>query len=290
MDFVRILLLLLGIIGVWFLYTYLNDALRRLSTDTFNPILAFAIGFITNFFDTLGIGSFATTTAMLKPLKKVSTKYLPGVLNVGHTIPIILQAFIFIQIIKVDILTLITLIVSSVIGSYVGAGKVVHLSLKKIKLYLGIALIFVALIIVLKTSGVINNLGQNNTSVGLTGIKLVLGNIIFFILGGLMALGVGLYAPAMAAVYLLGMNPAVAFPIMMSSCAFLMLFASQKFIKEKMYLPKLALFITLGGIPAVILAAYKVKSLPIDKLSYVVAVVIIIVSITYIYESIKMKD
>ncbi len=64
-------------------------------------------------------------------------------------------------------------------------------------------------------------------------MKLVLGLAGNFMLGALMTLGIGLYAPCMILVGLLGMNATAAFPIMMGSCAFLMPIASAKFVQKQ---------------------------------------------------------
>src|SRR5712692_6693198 len=85
-----------------------------------------AIGFVTAFFDTLGIGSFATTTTIYKLRRLVPVKLIPGTLNVGHTLPTIAQAFIYTQIVPVDSTTLALMIVAAMAGSWLGAGVVVH--------------------------------------------------------------------------------------------------------------------------------------------------------------------
>src|SRR5262245_25922282 len=82
------------------------------------------LGFVTNFFDTLGIGSFAPTTAIFKFFKMVPDRLIPGTLNVGHTLPTIAQAFIFTVAVQVDTTTLILLIVAAVAGAWLGAGIV----------------------------------------------------------------------------------------------------------------------------------------------------------------------
>ena len=100
-----------------------------------------------------------------------------------------------------------------------------------------------------------------------------------FILGAVMTAGVGLYAPCMALVFALGMSPAVAFPIMMGSCAFLMPPASIRFIREGAYNRKAALAMAIPGVIAVLIAAFIVKSLPLDILRWIVIVVILYTSI-----------
>ena len=113
------------------------------------------------------------------------------------------------------------------------------------------------------------------TAIGLYGSKLIIGVVVNFILGALMTVGIGLYAPCMALVFALGMSPQVAFPIMMGSCAFLMPPASIRFILEGAYNRKAAVGMALPGIVAVLIAAFIVKSLPLDTLRWVVIVVIL---------------
>ena len=64
------------------------------------------IGFLTDFFDTLGIGSYAPTTSLFKFFKLVPDENIPGSMNVGHCIPTFAEAFIFITIVGMDGMTL----------------------------------------------------------------------------------------------------------------------------------------------------------------------------------------
>ncbi len=105
-----------------------------------------------------------------------------------------------------------------------------------------------------------------------------------------MTMGVGLYAPCMAMVYMLGLSPLVAFPIMSASCAALMPVASINFIKTNEYARKLSLGITIGGIIGVIIAAKFVTGLDITALTWIVIVVIIFTGLTYLQKSYKTKS
>ncbi|MCS4468607.1 TSUP family transporter [Clostridium botulinum] len=140
---------------------------------------------------------------------------------------------------------------------------------------MGTALIIVALVML---AGKLNLMPAGGDAVGLHGAKLIIAIIGNFILGALMTLGIGLYAPCMALVYSLGMSPKVAFPIMMGSCAFLMPAASLKFIKEGAYDRKASMAITVFGLVGVFIAYYLVKSLPLNILTWLVIVVIIYTS------------
>jgi uncharacterized membrane protein YfcA len=241
--------------------------------------LELGIGFVTNFFDTLGIGSFATTTSMYKLWNVVRDEKIPGTLNVGHTAPTVTQALIYITIVAVDFTTLALLIGSAVAGSWLGAGIVAGLPRRKIQIGMGVALIVAAVLMTITAVQAfdpsIQILPAGGEALGLVGGKLIVGCAINFALGALMTLGIGLYAPCMIMISLLGMNPTAAFPIMMGSCAFLMPTASTQFIRKEKYDLRAAIGLAIGGIPAVLIAALIVRSLPLAYVRWLVVVVVI---------------
>src|SRR5262245_57085389 len=102
-------------------------------------LLELLIGFGTNFFDTLGIGSFATTTALFRLLRMVPDELMPGTLLVGHTLPVVTQALFFVGTIDVDPWQMVTLIATSVAGGWLGAGVVASLSRRAVQLAMGTA-------------------------------------------------------------------------------------------------------------------------------------------------------
>jgi uncharacterized membrane protein YfcA len=106
-----------------------------------------------------------------------------------------------------------------------------------------------------------------------------------FVLGGLMMLGIGLYAPCMILVSLLGMNPTAAFPIMMGSCAFLMPFSSVRFVRAKTYHVQASLGLALGGLPAAIIAAKVVGSLALTAVRWLVVAVVAYTSLNMLLTS-----
>ncbi len=244
------------------------------------------IGFIGNFFDTLGIGSFAIETALLKFMKQSEDRLIPGTLNVGNAIPTMIQAVIFIQIVEVDPLTLILMVLASGAGAMLGAGIVAKLPEYVIRLTMGIAL-FITAGFMLATK--MNWMEGGGNAIALEGSKLMVAVVVNFILGAIMTAGIGLYAPCMALVFALGMSPAVAFPIMMGSCAFLMPVASYRFIKEGAYNRKASFSISIAGIVAVFLAAFVVKSLELDTLRWVVLVVIVYTAVVMLRAGIQSQ-
>jgi len=231
-----------------------------------------SIGFVTNFFDTLGIGSFATTTTIFRLLNLVPDEKIPGTLNVGHTLPTVVQALIYITIVQVDFPTMALLILAAVVGSWLGASVVASWPRRTIQVGMGLALLIAAGLMLMTALGLAVPSGD---SLALTGTKLQLGIAINFVLGALMTLGIGLYAPCMIMVSLLGMNPTAAFPIMMGSCAFLMPVCSIKFIRKEKYDLRAALGLALGGMPAVLIAALIVRSLPLAYVRWLVVLVVV---------------
>jgi uncharacterized membrane protein YfcA len=234
------------------------------------------LGFVANFFDTLGIGSFASTTAWIKFRTLIPDELIPGTLNVGHALPTITQAIIFTTAIAVAPLTLVSMVAAAVAGGYLGAGIVSQLPRRAIQIGMGVALLIAAALFVMKILGVLPSGGN---ALGLSGGALVFAIVVNFLLGALMQLGIGLYAPCLMLVSLLGMNPIAAFPIMMASCAFLMPVGSLKFIREHRYDKRTAAGLALGGIPGVLLAAFVVKSLPLQWLYWLVVIVVLYAAI-----------
>lgn len=248
------------------------------------------IGFVTNFFDTLGIGSFAPTTLLFDVTKQLKNpRHLPGTLNVGHAIPVLTQAILFTTTVAVQPLTLVALIGSATVGSYIGSNFVTKLPAKKVQLYMGVALIATAILMALRQLGMIDILGADNTATGLSGIRLIIGVVGNFIFGALMTVGCGLYAPCMAMVYMLGMSPLVAFPIMMGSCAGLMPAASINFIRTGDYARKLSLGLGIGGVVGVFIAFTFVKSLNLDILVFLIVLVVLYTGATYIKKGLSKE-
>jgi uncharacterized membrane protein YfcA len=266
-----ILFIALGLVTVGFLFVWIRAA-KKASQDGKPGPLGIAIGFVTNFFDTLGIGSFAPTTSIFKLKRMVPDEKIPGTLNIGHALPTVAQAFIFIAIVEVEMTTLIAMIAASIFGAWLGAGVVCNLPRRKVQVGMGIALLAAATFFAMTNLGLFPSGGD---TLGLSPGLLVAGFAGNFVLGALMSLGIGLYAPCMILVALLGMNPKAAFPIMMGSCAFLMPIGSMRFMEKGSYDLKAAIALAIGGVPAVLLAAYVVKSLPLTYLRWGVVVVVL---------------
>lgn len=249
------------------------------------------IGFVTNFMDTLGVGAFAPTTAIYKLLHIIPDDLIPGTINAGGVLPVILEAFIFVVIIVVDLRTLILMIGAAIFGAWFGAGIVCSWPKRKIQIGLGLALLIAAF---LTLGAQLHWYPSGGNALGLTGTKLWVAVGCNFVFAAFMQVGVGLYAPCMIVIYLLGMNPRAAFPIMMASCAFLMPVGSYRFIRRGRYNAKAAVGLTIGGIPGILLAAYVVRSLPLGAVRWLVVFVVLYTALVLLgsaaYEDTSTSD
>jgi len=273
----NILLLTLLAVTAWFIVMWRHLAERARAAGTKDPaktenVYHAIVGFVACFFDTLGIGNFATTTSAFKFRSTVPDEKIPGTLNVGYALPTIAQAFIYISIVEVDVWTMVLLIIASIAGAWLGAGVVAKWSRRKVQIGMGLALLVAAALFALKATNV--GPGGGN-ALELRGGLMAAGLMGNFALGALMTLGIGLYGPCLILISLLGMNPKAAFPIMMGSCAFLMPIGGVRFVREGGYSLRTAVVMTLSGIPAVLIAAYIVRSLPLQYVYWLVIVVVV---------------
>jgi uncharacterized membrane protein YfcA len=267
---VSLLLAALAVVGVAYMAMLIRTAHARQSLGIHWE--AVALGAVTNFFDTLGIGCFAPSTAWIKFRRLVPDSFIPIVLNTGHALPAMAQALIFITLVRVDPTLLIGCIAASVTGALVGAPLVQRMNVKALQLFVSAALLIAAILFAAKNLGL---LPPGGSAVSLPAGLMILAFGAHFVMGGLMTTGIGLYAPSLAVLSLMGINPTAVFPIMMGSCASLMPSAGFSFLKSDRVDFPVVIGIALGGVPAVLLAAYVVKSLPLETLRWgVVAVVL----------------
>jgi len=264
------LLIALSAIAVVFSAVLLRTAAKRKEL-TPKPE-AIGLGAVTNFFDTLGIGSFAPTTAYMKLRKMAPDSYFPAILNAGHALPTVAQALIFITLVQVNPMLLLSCIVASCLGALVGAPIVQKSPVRLVQGIVGAALLIAATLFALGNLHLLPAGGEALTLATPLFIAAVAGH---FIMGVLMMFGIGLYAPSLVLLSLLGLNPTAAFPIMMGSCAFLMPISSVRFVQSDRIDLRIVIGMALGGIPAVLIAALIVKSLPLEAVRWLVVVVVI---------------
>jgi uncharacterized membrane protein YfcA len=267
-----ILLAALALLVIAFVPVLLAAARKR---GELRPnVESIGLGAVTNFFDTLGIGSFATTTAWLKFRRMVPDSFIPATLNVGHALPTIAQSAIFLVIlgVHVDPILLASCIIAAVAGAVVGVPLVVRAPVQVVQGVVGVALLIAAGLYAMSN---LNLMPIGGDATALPVMQMTVAIAVHFILGALMAFGIGLYAPSLILLSLLGLDPRLAFPIMASACAFLMPTTGFKFIRTDRIDLRIVLGIALGGIPAVLVAAFIVKEMPIVWLRWGVVVVVL---------------
>lgn len=267
---VVLLLTLLCLLGLAFTGVLLATARQR---GQLRPsVEAVGLGAVTNFFDTLGIGSFAPTTAWLTLRRCIPDSYLPATLNGGHALPTVVQALIFIQLVRVDPWLLSACIAAAVTGATLGAPLVVRLPVRAVQAGVGVAMLIAATLYALANLQWLPGGGQALT---LDAPLFAVAVAAHLLLGALMSFGIGLYAPSLVLLSLLGLEPTAAFPVMMGACAFLMPVSGMRFVRSARVDLRIVLGLALGGIPAVLLAAFVVRSLPLATLRWGVVVVVL---------------
>ena len=267
-----ILLSALALLAAAFVAMLVREALKR-GAGAPGPESRI-LGAITNFFDTLGIGSFAPTTAWLKFRRMIPDSFIPATLNVGHALPAMMQSAIFLVLlgVQVDPVLLVSCIVAAVAGAVVGAPLMVRAPVRLVQGVVGVALLIAAALYAMSN---LDLMPIGGTATALEPRLLWIAVVAHFIMGVLMAFGIGLYAPSLILLSLLGLDPRLAFPIMASACAFLMPTTGFRYIRSERIDLRIVIGIALGGIPAVLLAAFVVKEMPIEPLRWAVVVVVL---------------
>ena len=276
-DILRIIFIAGGLAFVFMLVQacWQKKCNGTLESTPFWPVAL--IGGVANFLDTLGVGSFAVKTACYKQFKLIDDRLLPGTLNGQCVLPTVTQSLIFIGVVKVDPLTLISMMAAAAAGAAWGARHVASFDRQTIRLVMAVSLLVGAGLIF---AGLLGLFPVGGDAMGLSGYKLgiaLLGNFLF---GVLMNVGIGLFAPCMTLVYLLGMNPLAAFPIMMGSTAVLSVFSAGTFIRKGAFDARAVLAVALFGPIGVVLAAMLVQSMDMEMLKWLVAFIVIYTSWT----------
>ena len=230
------------------------------------------IGIVAMFCDTIGIGSFATSMAMIKATKSMSDEDMPGYLNLMQILPNGLEAVLFLSVVTVDLKTFFSLVIACIIGGYISGRLVEFLPVQKIRVAMVAALILVAILLLLTQLHIVPN---NGIASGLLGWKLIVGIICFFFLGALPAIGVGGYAAMQVILFLLGMNPLVVFPIMTTSGAMQQAATTISFLKHKRLLVREAIIAGLFGCIGVVAAFFMIKMFSGSDLHWLLLIVIL---------------
>jgi uncharacterized membrane protein YfcA len=235
---------------------------------------AVALGAITNFFDTLGIGSFAPTMAWFKFRGLVADRLIPSTMLVGHTLPAMTQALIFLVLLGVfvDPVLLVGCVIAVVMGAVLGAPLALKARVWVVQAVTALALIVAAMLYAVTNLDLMPGGGTASSLPPALTMIAIAANFGF---GALLNFGVGNYAPTLIMLSLMGMDPRLSFPIMAGGAALAGAGASARYLSIGEIDLRIATGLAAGGIPAVLVAAFIVKSMSVDWLRWLVIVVVL---------------
>jgi len=235
---------------------------------------AMIVGAVVNFFDTLGIGSFAPTTAWLKFRNLIPDRLIPPTMLVGLTPPSMVESIIFLILlgVLVDPVLLVGCVLALLMGGLLGAPLVNRARVWVVQLVVTIALLFAAIAYAMTN---LHLFPGGGTASSLPPTLMVVAIAANFLFGLLLNFGVGNFAPTLVMLSLMGMDPRLAFPIMAGGAALTGAGASIRHIQIGQIDLRIVLGLALGGIPAVLVAAFIVKTMPVDALRWLVILVVL---------------
>lgn len=235
---------------------------------------AVVLGAVTNFFDTLGIGSFAPTMAWLKFRKLTPDRLIPCTLLPAHSLPSMAQAAIFLWLlgVSVDPALLVGCVIAITLGVVIGAPLVIRSRVWLVQLVAAIALTIAALFYALTNLGLMPGGG---TASALPPLQMAIAIAASFVFGVLVNFGVGHYAPSLVLLSLMGMDPRLCFPIMAAGGALAGAGGTLRHIAIGEIDLRIVIGVALGGVPAVLVAAFLVRDMPIELLRWLVIVVVL---------------
>jgi uncharacterized membrane protein YfcA len=248
-----------------------RSALATKASPTLETTL---LGAVVNFFDTLGIGSFAPTAAWLKFRKLVPDRLIPPTMLVGLTPPVMAESVIFLILlgVKVDVMLLVGSALATMIGGIAGAPLVARARVWVVQMVLAFGLALAAIAYVMTNLHLFPGGGEGS---GLPFGLAIVAVAASFVMGVLANFGVGNYAPMLVMLSLMGMDPRLCFPIMALGGSLMGATASIRHMQIGQVDMRVVLGLALGGIPAVLVAALIVKSMPIEILRWMVVVVVL---------------
>lgn len=267
------LLVPLGLATLFYALVLGRAALAGRASPTPESII---LGACTNFFDTLGIGSFAPTMAWFKFRRLVPDRLIPCTLIVGHTLPTMVQGVIFLAVLAVDPVLLVGSVLAFLMGGLFGVRLVVGARVWAVQMVVGCGLILAAIFYALAN---LHLMPGGGSAASLPAPLLVVAIVASFVIGVLLNFGIGNYAPTLALLSLMGMDPRLCFPIMAASAGLTMASASVRYIGIGEVNLRIVMGMALGGIPAVFAAAFIVKTMPIEMLRWLVIVIVLYAAI-----------
>ena len=256
---------------LFFLIVLIRSAIEKRATPN---VEAGLLGAVVAFFDTLGIGSFAPTTAWFKFRKMVPDKLIPPTMLVGLTPPVVVETIVFLRQlgVKVDPVLLFGSCMALLLGGLIGAPLVAGARVWVVQLIVAVGLMLAAIAYAMTN---LQLMPGGGTASGLPPLLTVIAIAASFGFGILLNFGVGNYAPTLVFLSLMGMDPRLCFPVMAAGAALMGAGAGARHIQMGNVDLKVVLGLAIGGIPGVLIAAYLVVTMPLELLRWLVIVVVL---------------
>lgn len=249
----------------------IKAAIAKRATPTLETL---GLGAVVSFFDTLGIGNFATTTAWFKFRKLVPDRLIPPTMIVGLALPAMAESIIFLILlgVKVDPVLLFGSAIAVLLGGLIGAPLVARARVWIVQLVVAIGLTLAAIAYAMTN---LHLFPGGGTASGLSVALTVVAIAISFGIGILLNFGVGNYAPTLVILSLMGMDPRLCFPIMASGAALMAGGAGIRHIQFGQIDLRIVVGLAIGGIPGVLVAAFIVKTMDLEVLRWLVLAVVL---------------
>ena len=267
----NVLLVTLGLAVLVYAAALARTALQRRAVPSAEALV---LGAVVNFFDALGIGSFATTAAWFKFRKLVPDRLIPPTMVAGLTPPVMVESIIFLILlgVRVDPWLLAGCAIATMLGGIAGAPLVAKARVWIVQLTVAIGLTLAAVAYAMTS---LHLFPAGGLATGLPAGLTLIAVAASFGMGILANFGVGNYAPTLVMLSLMGMDPRLCFPIMAAGGSLMGAGASVRHLAIGEVDLRIVLGLAIGGIPAVLVAALLVKEMPMDLLRWLVLVVVL---------------
>ncbi len=229
-------------------------------------------GFVANIADTLGLGSFAVIVALNDRFKTFDDQKVPGTLNAHSVLPAMLQSVLFLNFVEIDLYLLILFVVSSCIGGFLSGYLVSRLDKQTIRKLMCGGFIGVALLIILQKGGLLPDAGF---ATSLPPYKMAIGAVAMVFAGMLPAIGAGIYVPIQVILFLLGLSPLVAFPIMTTTGAIVQTTTASAFVMRGEFAIKESLYLAISGILGVAVAVPVITYVNLSTLRWLLLAIVL---------------
>lgn len=246
------------------------------------------LGALANFFDTLGIGSFAPTLAWMRHRHLVPDRWIPMTMLAGYTPPVFVQSVIFLILlgVGVDPVLIFGSAIAIVLGAVIGAPIACSSAVRTVQLIVAASLLMAAFFYALANLGLMP-VGGHAAGLPLPLMLVAIGAS--FIFGVLLNFGVGNYAPTLAMVSLMGMDPRLAFPVMATGAALAGAAASSRLVRLADLDLRIVVSLAIGAIPAVFVAAFIAKEMPLTTLRWLVVIVVTYAAISLLSSALRVE-